>query len=163
ALLEAERCTVMAGRDQGGTGPHHSHLRHARHGLRKGDHPPLYDRHLRSVEPGVGLFGIHQKGTGLARARLAEPPAERAADGERARAGMTVPSADPGTGRPVEPGTQGEILVKGATLMEGYYRVPRAESFDGDGFFLTGALGWLDAEGCLHFAARLKDVIKTAG
>ena len=53
--------------------------------------------------------------------------------------------------------------MKGPTLMEGYYRVPRSETFDAEGFFHTGDLGWLDADGCLHFAGRLKDVIKTAG
>jgi fatty-acyl-CoA synthase len=47
--------------------------------------------------------------------------------------------------------------------MEGYYRVPRADTFDRDGFFKTGDLGYLDDTGCLHFATRLKDVIKTAG
>jgi fatty-acyl-CoA synthase len=47
--------------------------------------------------------------------------------------------------------------------MEGYYRVPRAATFDAEGFFKTGDLGSLDAAGCLHFATRLKDVIKTAG
>jgi fatty-acyl-CoA synthase len=63
----------------------------------------------------------------------------------------------------VAPGEQGEILVKGPTLMEGYYRVPRADTFDAEGFFRTGDLGWFDADGCLHFAGRSKDVIKTAG
>jgi len=47
--------------------------------------------------------------------------------------------------------------------MEGYYRVPRSETFDREGFFKTGDLGYLDGAGCLHFATRLKDVIKTAG
>jgi fatty-acyl-CoA synthase len=47
--------------------------------------------------------------------------------------------------------------------MEGYHRVPRSETFTPDGFFRTGDQGYLDPEGFLHFAARLKDVIKTAG
>jgi fatty-acyl-CoA synthase len=47
--------------------------------------------------------------------------------------------------------------------MEGYYKVPRASVFDANGFFKTGDLGYLDETGCLHFANRLKDVIKTAG
>jgi len=81
----------------------------------------------------------------------------------RRLAGMEIRIADPETGRSVEPAGQGEILVKGPTLIEGYYRVPRAECFDREGFFHTGDQGWLDADGCLHFAARLKDVIKTAG
>jgi len=63
----------------------------------------------------------------------------------------------------VAPGESGEIFVKGPTLMEGYYRVPRSETFDRDGFSKTGDLGYVDETGCLHFATRLKDVIKTAG
>jgi acyl-CoA synthetase (AMP-forming)/AMP-acid ligase II len=47
--------------------------------------------------------------------------------------------------------------------MEGYYKIPRASAFEPDGFFRTGDLGYLDEAGCLHFAQRLKDVIKTAG
>src|SRR5262249_62074333 len=60
-------------------------------------------------------------------------------------------------------GETGEILVKGSPLMEVYYKVPPGTTFDAEGFFATGDLGYFDAEGYLHFAPRLKDVIKTAG
>jgi fatty-acyl-CoA synthase len=76
---------------------------------------------------------------------------------------MEIRIVDPSTGREAAPGDAGEIFVKGPTLMEGYYRVPRSETFTADGFFRTGDLGFLDDAGCLHFATRLKDVIKTAG
>jgi fatty-acyl-CoA synthase len=76
---------------------------------------------------------------------------------------MEVRIADPETGAAVATGEVGEIRVKGPTLMEGYHRVPRADTFTPDGFFRTGDLGFLDGEGFLHFATRLKDVIKTAG
>ena len=76
---------------------------------------------------------------------------------------MEIRIVDPETGKPVAQGESGEIFVKGPTLMEGYYRVPREQTFDRDGFFKTGDLGYIDDGGCLHFATRLKDVIKTAG
>jgi acyl-CoA synthetase (AMP-forming)/AMP-acid ligase II len=76
---------------------------------------------------------------------------------------MEIRIVDPETGAVAAPGESGEIFVKGPTLMEGYYRVPRADTFDRNGFFKTGDLGYLDTAGCLHFATRLKDVIKTAG
>src|SRR5438046_9893005 len=76
---------------------------------------------------------------------------------------MELRIVDPETRAPVAPGESGEILVRGTTLMEGYHKVPRAETFDAEGFFPTGDLGYLDDAGCLHFASRLKDVIKTAG
>jgi fatty-acyl-CoA synthase len=48
-------------------------------------------------------------------------------------------------------------------MMSGYYKVPRDECFDAEGFFHTGDQGWIDEEGFLHFTGRIKDVIKTAG
>ena len=78
-------------------------------------------------------------------------------------AGMEIRIVDAETGLPVAPGDPGEIFVKGPTPMEGYYRVPREQTFTPDGFFKTGDLGYLDEQGYLHFASRLKDVIKTAG
>jgi fatty-acyl-CoA synthase len=59
----------------------------------------------------------------------------------------------------------GEIGVKGPGVMLGYYRQPRetADSFDEDGYFLTGDLGLLDEDGCLHLVGRTKDVIIRSG
>jgi acyl-CoA synthetase (AMP-forming)/AMP-acid ligase II len=76
---------------------------------------------------------------------------------------MEIRIVDPDTGAEAARGESGEIFVKGPTLMEGYYRVPRDQTFTSDGYFKTGDLGFIDAQGCLHFATRLKDVIKTAG
>ncbi|TMB54520.1 MAG: hypothetical protein E6J56_10770 [Deltaproteobacteria bacterium] len=56
---------------------------------------------------------------------------------------------------PVRLGTFGRPL--------GYYGIPRTQTFDAEGFFRTGDLGFVDQDGCLHFTGRLKDVIKTAG
>jgi acyl-CoA synthetase (AMP-forming)/AMP-acid ligase II len=109
------------------------------------------------------MYGMSETATCVACARWDDPPAVRRETFGRPLPGMDVRIANPETGLAVEPGAQGEILVKGPTLMEGYYRVPRAETFDAEGYFRTGDLGWLDASGCLHFAGRLKDVIKTAG
>jgi len=163
ALLEAERCTIMAGWHQAGPLLDHPEFATRRLALRKGSYHPLAERLLGPDHLAVGMYGMSETATCVACARWDDPPAVRRETFGRPLAGMTVRIAAPETGQPVEHGTQGEILVKGPTLMEGYYRVPRAESFDAEGFFHTGDLGWLDADGFLHFAARLKDVIKTAG
>jgi acyl-CoA synthetase (AMP-forming)/AMP-acid ligase II len=163
ALLEAERCTIMAGWHQAGPLLDHPEFGRRRLALRKGSYHPLADRLLGPDHLAVGMYGMSETATCVACARWDDPPAVRRETFGRPLPGMEVRIADPETRQPLERGAEGEILVAGPTLMEGYYRVPRVESFDREGFFHTGDLGWLDADGCLHFAARLKDVIKTAG
>ena len=61
------------------------------------------------------------------------------------------------------PDTPGEIAIRGATLMRGYYKVEPEQCFDELGFFRTRDGGQLDADGYLHWTGRLSDMIKTGG
>ncbi len=78
--------------------------------------------------------------------------------------GMEIRIVDRDTRRPLPAGEVGEILIRGH-LTPGYYKDPErnAAAFDAEGFFLTGDLGLIDADGHLHFRGRIKEMVKTGG
>ena len=162
-LLEEEGCTLMAGWHQAGPLLEHPEFSARRLRLRKGTYHPLATRLLGPEHRAIGVYGMSETATCVAAARWDDPEEIRTGTFGRPLEGVDLRIVDPETGHEGGAGETGEIHVKGPTLMEGYYRVARAETFDREGFFKTGDLGFLDARGYLHFATRLKDVIKTAG
>lgn len=163
ALLEAERCTIMAGWHQAGPLLEHPDFPRARLALRKGTYHALAARLMGPDHQTIGVYGMSETATCVTAARFDDPEPVRAGTFGRVLPGMELRIADPETRQPLPAGETGEILVKGSTLMEGYYRVPRATTFDAEGFFRTGDRGFVDDAGNLHFGGRIKDVIKTAG
>jgi len=74
---------------------------------------------------------------------------------------MRIVDVDTGTGLPA--GATGEIQVRGPNVLRGICGRTRDEVFTVDGFFPTGDLGSLDADGYLFFAGRADDMFKVKG
>ena len=110
-----------------------------------------------------GSYGLSETFT-LCSALPSSAPADlRRETSGRPLPGMSIRIVDPETGVVLPRGEKGEIAVKGATLMRGYYKVDPSVYLDADGFFHTQDGGWLDEDGYLHWTGRLSNLIKTGG
>jgi long-chain acyl-CoA synthetase len=67
------------------------------------------------------------------------------------------------TGEPVCPGEIGEIQARSESLMAGYLPAEATEEVFCGGWYRTGDVGWLDADGWLRITDRLKEMIKVRG
>lgn len=92
---------------------------------------------------------------------------------EGERRGGTVGFPLPGTalqivgagGTAVKPGVIGQIQVKGDNVFVGYWGMPEKtkDEFTADGFFKTGDMGSVDADGYVTISGRSKDLVITGG
>ncbi|RMX08643.1 long-chain fatty acid--CoA ligase [Corticibacter populi] len=82
--------------------------------------------------------------------------------------GVDARIIDPDTLAELSPGEQGEIIVRGPQVFEGYWKHPEATArafidFEGERFFRTGDLGRTDDEGYFFITDRLKRMINASG
>jgi fatty-acyl-CoA synthase len=167
-VIEAERATAVHAwpHQHRALGEHDSAPRRDLSSLRKIDFssPLAKLAGIAKDEYGPGAsYGLSETFTIASGLPADAPPEMRSGSSGVPWPGMQLRIVDPETGREVEPGAEGEIAVKGVTLMRGYYKVAPENVFDADGFFRTRDAGSIDAAGHLHWTGRLSNLIKTGG
>ncbi len=125
---------------------------------------PFRDKTGQIIQPHLqaNILGMSETFT----AHSAEPldarlPEDKAGSSGRGVEGYERRVVNPETAEKVPLGQVGELQVRGGALMSGLYKVDRKDVFTRDGFYPTGDLVRLDADGYLFFVGRRGDMIKT--
>ena len=113
----------------------------------------------------VGTFGMTETAGTVTTSRLDDPLEQRIGRLGRPLPGVEVRIQDPATGATAPTGGRGEVLVRGYSILEGYYKdaVKTAAALDAEGWYHTGDIGSFDEDGTLMFHGRLKDMLKVGG
>jgi acyl-CoA synthetase (AMP-forming)/AMP-acid ligase II len=167
ALLQRERATLFRGwPDQAvRLAAHPSFGRADLSGLRAGSLPAVLPVGLRPrAGARANLFGMTESFGPYCGDRLdIDLPPEKFGSCGRPFAGVEVLIADPDTGAPCTAGVTGEIRLRGPNVMRGICGRAREDVFTPDGYYPTGDLGSLDADGYLWYGGRLDDMFKVKG
>ncbi|MFN4135219.1 MAG: AMP-binding protein [Novosphingobium sp.] len=112
----------------------------------------------------VGTYGLTEAAGTVSTSRLSDSYETRT---ERCGVPLDeweVRIVDPETGRDCAAGERGEIVLRGPNMLKGYYNAPEktAEALR-DGWFHTGDIGSIDANGNVMFHGRTKDMLKVGG
>ena len=113
----------------------------------------------------ISSYGCTELGGVCAFGHIEDPLELRVTTSGRPFPGMEIRIIDPETGAQKDTGEIGEIICRGHSMFSGYYREPEltAAVIDDEGFFHTGDLGALDADGRVQYRGRLKDMLKVGG
>jgi acyl-CoA synthetase (AMP-forming)/AMP-acid ligase II len=128
--------------------------------MRRGNLYPIMAPGARPTDPELrhNMLGLTEAGSVLLISddESDQPETRRGSFGKPAP-GFQTKIVDP------DPAGVGELCIRGPYVMQGYYKRSREECFDTDGWFHTGDLVRVDADGFFYFAGRLSAMIKTAG
>ncbi|WP_168200466.1 class I adenylate-forming enzyme family protein [Allokutzneria sp. NRRL B-24872] len=113
----------------------------------------------------VSCFGMTEACSFLALNHRSDSLEERVTTGGHPLPGMECRVVDPQTGVDLPPGTEGELVFRGSNCFDGYYKDPELSQrvFDAEGWFHTGDIATMDADGRVTFVSRLKDMLKVGG
>ena len=169
-IIGAERCTLFYGTPNmaQALSEHPDRQEHNLSSLRSGGTVGTPEQIKRIVDLGAreicNIYGLTETYGNCTVTDAAEPLDIRLASVGSPLPGVDLRIVDPETGKTLPQGEVGEIRVKGYVTV-GYYKDAdkNRAAFDTDGYFITGDLGVLDAEGRLYFRGRIKEMIKTGG
>ncbi|MGY3363760.1 acyl-CoA synthetase (AMP-forming)/AMP-acid ligase II [Bradyrhizobium sp. GM2.4] len=119
---------------------------------------------LDGLEATFGVPVLETYGMTEAASQIAANPFELRKVGSVGRAAGPEITIMDETGRALASGQHGEIMLRGPNMSRGYYNDEAAtQAAFRDGWFRTGDLGYLDADGYLFIVGRIKDVINRGG
>ncbi|WP_418320871.1 class I adenylate-forming enzyme family protein [Piscinibacter sakaiensis] len=170
ALIERERCTILYGTPNivQALWEHPARADRDLSSLRSGAMIGTPAQVMRAVEIGVhgicNVYGLSETYGNCTVADADDPLEVRLQSVGRPLPDVTIRICDLETGAPLAADEVGEIRVKGPLVKE-YFKDPQktAEAFDADGFFMTGDLGMLDADGRMYYKGRTKEMVKSGG
>jgi acyl-CoA synthetase (AMP-forming)/AMP-acid ligase II len=130
---------------------------------RPAEHVRRLDAEMGGARPllGYGLTETNAVGCGIINENYLEKPSST---GPAARPLVDLAILDD-AGLPVPQGERGEVSIRSICNFRGYWHNPQATeaAFTADGYFRTGDIGYLDADGYLFIVDRKKDVIIRGG
>jgi acyl-CoA synthetase (AMP-forming)/AMP-acid ligase II len=131
--------------------------------MRRGNLYPIMPLDVRPADPELryNMLGATEAGSVCLMGRHENdlPEAKRGSFGSPVE-GIEMRVVDPETGLD---GPDGELWTRGPNLMQGYYGRERHECFDEQGWFHTGDMMHVDADGDFYFKGRTGDIIRTSG
>ena len=173
-LLEAERATILHGFDT-----HFKDLLQAHHqrprdtaSVRTGilatgmsSSMPIAREARKVFGHLLSGYGMSEVGAGVTLSALDSSEEQCTEASGYPAPGYEITIMDPTSGCDQPVGVPGEILVRGYTVMQGYYRKPEetAKAVDSNGWLHSGDMGLLRPDGHLRFMGRYKDMLKIGG
>lgn len=113
----------------------------------------------------ISAYGLTECGGVVSFGHIEDSLEKRTQTSGRLFRGIQAQIRHPENDEILGPNDQGEILIKGYCVFEGYHNAPdkNQEAFTEDGWFRTGDLCSLDEEGRVTYHGRIKDMLKVGG
>jgi fatty-acyl-CoA synthase len=110
-------------------------------------------------------YGLSEASPNVAKSDYKDSVKDRIEGLAKPLPGLEVKIISPDASDPLPPNVQGEICVRGWSVMKGYYAQAEltTHTIDDEGWLHTGDLGYLTERGHLKFVSRLKDVFRVGG